>query len=212
MFCGCDLRKVRPVSAPAEQDGNGAREVREPEGYGERKASGVLKVILIAAIAVAAAMTCLALPGNSGERVRKDGRVALKAGMTFTEAAAVMKKSGFEPEGEPGQRDGTICQEYRSREVYGYTTQYSTLYVREGEKAEISLMHYYKDRRIRKEKESRDLLMLKSNLSDIHGDPAYNESGIFPFYYWLDGDRSCLLYSMGDQIVISEGWETAEGR
>ena len=90
--------------------------------------------------------------------------------------------------------------------------RYSVLYVREGEEAEISLTHYYKDRKIGKGKESWDLLMLRSNLNAMHGDPAYNDNGIYPFYYWLDGGCTYLLYSMGDQIVISEGWEKAEER
>ena len=212
MFCGCDLRKVRPVSVRAGQAVNRAAEAREPEESGSRKTPGVLKVILIALIAVVAAVTGIVLLGNYGKSPAKDGRPALKAGMTFEEAASAMKRSGFEPEGDPGQRNGVVWQEYRSREVYGYTTQYSVLYVREGEEAEISLTHYYKDRKIGKEKESWDLLMLRSNLNARHGDPAYNDNGIYPFYYWLDGGCTYLLYSMGDQIVISEGWEKAEER
>ena len=204
MFCGCDLRKNPPVSATEKKEPKKNGDTWDPEEVYQKKSSVPKKaalVILLAALAVVIAFVSVAFIGGGG----KNGlSKQLRAGMTFEEAARVMKRNGFEADGEPEQQDGKTFQEYKRNEVYGYTTLRSVLRVEEGADGGITLTHYFNERKLGGEKESWDLLMLRSKLSGQHGDPQYHADGVFPFYSWQDDGAVYLLYSTGKQIVIIE--------
>ena len=206
MFCGCDLRKTRPVAVPAgQQENRAAAAVREPEEAGSQKTSAVRKVIAIAVLALLIAMVGVGLLAYTGISSRKEESPVLQAGMSFAEAARAVERCGFVKDGEDTEKSGKHTRKYKSREVYGYETRYTILETEEGKNGRVSLTHYYSDTQ-GSGTESWKFQQIANRMRERYGRPNQMKD-IVEGYSWSDGNGGHMLYSIAGMIVLSQ-WQS----
>lgn len=203
MFCGCDLRKTPRTAAPVQQGKDRHEENREPDERFREKLGTIRKaalVIVLALLAVAGViwLACITVASP------RTADPALRAGMSFEEAARAVERKGFVKDGGTVEKNGRTTQNYRSREVYGSTTVYSELEVEEGPKGKVSLKHYYHDISGTGEN-SWIFTLLKRKLTSLYGSPKHGD-GVVGYYSWTDGDTHYMLYTLVNTICIDQ-WQ-----
>ena len=205
MFCGCDLRKSRPVAAPAEQAGNRAAESREAAEGGNRKTSGILKVVVLAVLVIAAALAGYTLLANVAGPFTNPDTPALRAGMSLSEAALAVEKCGFVKDGAYTEKNGKYTQRYKSRQVYGYDTRYSVLEVEPGKNGRVSLSNYYMNSGI-EAADSWKYVQLAKRMQQLYGVPKQLK-GVTEGYSWSEENGGHLLYSVAGMMVATQ-WQS----
>ena len=202
IFCGCDLRKTGTAVLPEKKETKRDESLWNPE-EGYRRASAGRKVFLLFAIVILAA-ACVVLAAYVRPSPQGGEIPVFRAGMNFEEAARAAESCGYRPDGLPSEGYRATTQYYQSREVYGYTTDYSILQVEKGEDGEVTLAHYYQEAIVSVNGESRKKQALKKTMSNLYGDPEYAE-GIYPYYWWRAEDGGHFLYSTGD-LIVAGSW------
>ena len=189
IFCGCDLRKARPLKAAESAP------VVPAETASVRKSRPAFLAVLLAVAAVLAA-----LAAYTGTVSRKPESPPFRAGMSFEEAAQVMERCGYVCRGEPLREENDTRQDYEGCTVYGYDTRYSVLKVTEGDNPRIVLTHYYADKNWSAGGESFMMRNLKQAMTGLYGKPEFLKS-VVDYYNWPAKDGSYMLYSLAGSII-----------
>ena len=202
MFCGCDLRKTRPVAVSAGQQENRAGETREPDAG---RASGARKVAVVAVLILLAAVAGITLLRTFSFSSAKPDSPELRAGMSIAEAARATEKCGFVKDGEATEERGKYTQKYKSREVYGYETRYSVLETEEGKNGHVSLTHYYRDTQ-GAGTNSWKYVQIANRMREKYGRPKEMKD-IVEGYSWSEGNGGHMLYAIAGMIVVYQ-WQS----
>ena len=203
MFCGCDLRRTRPAAAPAGQQEDRTDDAREPE---TGRASGARKVAAVAVLILLAAVAGITLLRTFSFSSAKPDSPALRAGMSFTEAARAVEKCGFVKDGEDTEKNGKHTQKYKSREVYGYETRYSILETEEGKGGRVSLTHYYRDTQ-GSGTNSWKYVQIANRMREKYGRPKEMKDMVVEGYSWSEGNGGYMLYAVAGMIIVSQ-WQS----
>ena len=203
LFCGCDLRKRRPVAGSvsetaAENRTGDSGEAPVGSFPGRQKALPVFLFILL----VAAAVLLSVYLGVVKSPASRSGP-ELRPGLSFTEASEIMERSGYQPDGEPFLNNGRITQSYQSHEAFGTEAWFVSLDVAEGEGSHVAVTYYYADNDIGLNSNSAVFRNLKKELSHRFGDPEFRTL-VYDHYYWPAENGHRMLMDSGELIMLTE--------